>query len=328
MNYYPHHIGDYLKDTAHLTMIEDGAYRRLIDLYYQHEQPLPADKRQIYRLARASSTAERKAIDSVLTEYFVAEPDGWTHSRCEEEIEAAQEKSGDSDARRENERERQRRHRQRRAQLFEALRRHDVVPPYDTSTAELVTLLERYEKTDPERDVTQDVTRDVTANQYPITNNQEPKKEEGDAHANPGGNPDPIAAATAYGTMAKLLRQSGVEVQSGNPEFRAWVDNGLTQDEAVAALESARRSKPAPEPIAWGYLAACLRTNRQKAAAGVPAKGDAQPRKEPVDTWWKSDAGIERKGRELGLFARGNENHQAFKDRIFDEIRKREGKAA
>ena len=67
MNYYPHHIGDYLKDTAHLTMIEDGAYRRLIDLYYLHEQPLPSEKRQVYRLARASSPAEKKAVATLTT---------------------------------------------------------------------------------------------------------------------------------------------------------------------------------------------------------------------------------------------------------------------
>ena len=32
MNYYSHHIGDYLTATAHLTLLEHGAYRRLIDI--------------------------------------------------------------------------------------------------------------------------------------------------------------------------------------------------------------------------------------------------------------------------------------------------------
>lgn len=122
MNHYPHHIGDYLKDTAHLTMIEDGAYRRLIDLYYQHEQPLPADKRQVYRLARAVTPAERKAVDTILSEYFTTAPDGHRHKRCDEEIEQYQALNEDSKEKKENEKERQRRHRQRRKELFAALR--------------------------------------------------------------------------------------------------------------------------------------------------------------------------------------------------------------
>ncbi len=47
MNYYPFHIGDYAKKTRHLSWDEDMAYRRLIDAYYLHEGPLPADKRKI-----------------------------------------------------------------------------------------------------------------------------------------------------------------------------------------------------------------------------------------------------------------------------------------
>jgi len=27
MNYYEHHLGDYVRDTAHLSMLEDGACR-------------------------------------------------------------------------------------------------------------------------------------------------------------------------------------------------------------------------------------------------------------------------------------------------------------
>jgi len=53
MNYYQHHLGDYLRDTAHLSMLEDGAYRRLIDAYYIRERPLPGELREVYRLRPA-----------------------------------------------------------------------------------------------------------------------------------------------------------------------------------------------------------------------------------------------------------------------------------
>lgn len=89
MNFYPHHIGDYAKDTAHLSMVEDGAYRRLIDLYYTRERPIPADMPTAYRLARAHTKVERDAVKTVLQEFFVETEIGFTHTRCEKEIEIA-----------------------------------------------------------------------------------------------------------------------------------------------------------------------------------------------------------------------------------------------
>ena len=52
MNYYPFNVGDYAAHTAHLDMLEDLAYRRMLDLYYRTEQALPSDWRQIARLIR------------------------------------------------------------------------------------------------------------------------------------------------------------------------------------------------------------------------------------------------------------------------------------
>lgn len=86
MNFYPHHIGDYMTATAHLTWLEDAAYRRLLDLYYSREQAIPADLVQACRLVRASSKDERKAVETVLNEFFTASQDGWRHGRCDEEI--------------------------------------------------------------------------------------------------------------------------------------------------------------------------------------------------------------------------------------------------
>lgn len=93
MNYYSHHIGDYARDTAHLTMLEDGAYRRLLDLEYATERPLPLDPRMLYRLVRAISKHDRAAVDTVLAEFFDKGPDGWTQKRCIEEINRARDKS-------------------------------------------------------------------------------------------------------------------------------------------------------------------------------------------------------------------------------------------
>lgn len=93
MNFYPFHIGDYASATQHLTDLEDLAYRRMMDVYYVSERPLPLDRRQLYRLLRANSEAMREAVDVVIAEFFTEGPDGWRHRRCDAEIERARAKS-------------------------------------------------------------------------------------------------------------------------------------------------------------------------------------------------------------------------------------------
>jgi uncharacterized protein YdaU (DUF1376 family) len=89
MNYYEHHLGDFKKDAAHLTMIQEGAYRRLIDLYYIREAPLPSDPDEfIYQLAGAHTKAERVAVDFVIEQFFKFDPTArvYRHKRCDVEI--------------------------------------------------------------------------------------------------------------------------------------------------------------------------------------------------------------------------------------------------
>lgn len=86
MNYYEHHIGDHLKRTVHLTAVEEGVYRRLLDRYYTTEQPLPADVRECCKLARATTKAERDAVRDVLKDFFLLGEDGHHQSRVDEEI--------------------------------------------------------------------------------------------------------------------------------------------------------------------------------------------------------------------------------------------------
>lgn len=86
MNFYEHHLGDYLKDAGHLSMLEHGAYRCLLDAYYIREAPLPADRRSVYKLARATTAAERKAVDYVLGEFFTETSEGYRQQRADNEI--------------------------------------------------------------------------------------------------------------------------------------------------------------------------------------------------------------------------------------------------
>lgn len=213
MNYYEHHLGDYVRDTAHLSMLEDGAYRRLLDAYYIREAPLPLTPRDVHRLTRAQSKQEREAVDTVLREFFVETPEGWRHTRCDREIANYADTIPDREARKENDRERQRRSRERRKLLFEALRGHDIVPAYDTKTSELEALLSRATSRPKSHDVTPPVTRDNTATHTPSPRHQTPREE------NP---PAARVPPTASPRPAKKCPE-GFEV---TPELRRWaVDN-------------------------------------------------------------------------------------------------------
>lgn len=92
MNYYRRHIGDYLRDTAHLSLLEHGIYARLLDVYYTREEALPPLE-QTARLIGARSKDERAALELVLREFFEEVDGRWRQARCEREIEESQRKA-------------------------------------------------------------------------------------------------------------------------------------------------------------------------------------------------------------------------------------------
>ena len=90
MNYYPRHIGDYIKDTSHLSLLEHGIYTRLLDVYYIREGAIPED--QAARLIGARGK-EIKAMKMVLNEYFQLNDGLWSQFRCDAEITKYQSKA-------------------------------------------------------------------------------------------------------------------------------------------------------------------------------------------------------------------------------------------
>lgn len=86
MQYYTFNINDYTGGTAHLDPIEDIAYRRLIDLYYQTEAPITADIRVLAKRLRLREHVEE--IGAVLTEFFWFDEECqvWRNERCEREL--------------------------------------------------------------------------------------------------------------------------------------------------------------------------------------------------------------------------------------------------
>ena len=257
MNYYEHHLGDYDGATAHLTWLEDCAYRRMLCLYYRTESPLPADPKQVCRLVRATSKFERDAVQQVLGEFFVLADDGWRNTRCDEDIAAYHELEPEREAKRENAKERQRRARQRRAELFEALRGHNIVPPYDTTTKALEALLSRVTDAQPVTPAVTPVTSDNTATHthLPPPTSQIEEKTSSSSSAEPTGKPtipcpyrDIVAAYhEALPTLPKVRVFDG-KLWDGRckamRELWGWVLSSRRADET-------RRATNADEAMGW-----------------------------------------------------------------------------
>jgi uncharacterized protein YdaU (DUF1376 family) len=83
MHYYSFHIGDYMSHTRHLSLMEDLAFRRLLDFYYLHEQPIK--QRDIAR--QIGMREHEQDVLTVLNEFFISTDIGFVNPRADKEIE-------------------------------------------------------------------------------------------------------------------------------------------------------------------------------------------------------------------------------------------------
>lgn len=89
MNFYKHYIGDYQRDTGTLSLAEHGAYRLMLDELYATGSPLPNDRKELYRLLRCDSAADRKAVDKVASRFWAETDEGLVNRRALAEIQKA-----------------------------------------------------------------------------------------------------------------------------------------------------------------------------------------------------------------------------------------------
>lgn len=85
MNYYTHHINDYLTATIGLSLEEHGIYILLLQHHYRLE--VGVSTVDAYKLLAASSRKKRAAVDGILNKFFFFEENLWKNTRCVEEIE-------------------------------------------------------------------------------------------------------------------------------------------------------------------------------------------------------------------------------------------------
>ena len=82
MHYFQFNIKSYQSATAHLSNLEDLAYRRLIEHYYDTEQIISNDLSLLSRRLRIGLPE----LESVLREFFTETENGWQNKYCDEVI--------------------------------------------------------------------------------------------------------------------------------------------------------------------------------------------------------------------------------------------------
>lgn len=88
MNYFKFWIGDYQRDTGTLSPLEHGIYVLMLVHYYGTEKPLPFGK-DLYRLLRADTKPERRAVDVISGRYWEINTEGLINRRALLEIHRA-----------------------------------------------------------------------------------------------------------------------------------------------------------------------------------------------------------------------------------------------
>ena len=86
MKWYKFAAVDYQMKTIHLADAEDLAYRRLLDMAYITEKPIPLDTMLVSRRVRI----DQDIVEQVLNEFFEKTEDGFRNRRVEEEVLAYQ----------------------------------------------------------------------------------------------------------------------------------------------------------------------------------------------------------------------------------------------
>lgn len=84
-------IGDWQRDTAHLTASEEGIYLRLLLAIYATGKPIPADR--VGTIARVHTRKERQSLDAILHQFFVFQDGVYENQRASNELTRADERS-------------------------------------------------------------------------------------------------------------------------------------------------------------------------------------------------------------------------------------------
>lgn len=227
-------IGAYLADTMHLTTVQHGAYLLLLMAYWRDRAPLPDDDDHLRTITK-TERAEWKRMRPVLAKFFRVEGGVWWHKRVEKEIEHANGRS---------EKAKEKASKAAEARWEKAGKRSSSNAP---SNAPSIPQAMHKECPTPSPTPKTIGNQSASVDQPPLAD------------------PPPAAADPIHSRaieLTALLRKRGAALQASDPRVRGWAENGVTDAQALTALDTAqeRRAEQAnPQPINAGYLDAILR---------------------------------------------------------------------
>lgn len=234
MNYWPRWINAIRKRTAELSLIEMGAYDRLLDHYYAEEKPLPGDPERCYRLAGAVTKAEQEAVRYVLQKFFVLKGDAHHNERADDELSVGQKK-------------------------IEAAQSNGKRGGRPKGSQKKPT-----NKPDGFSEETHDETSPSPSLGGVEPNGSTPPASGGDCFGEyiPPEGFDAALPGIRYGEVAGAIRRAGLAaLDPGYPLFRALVDAGATAPEFLAFVDEALTKD---QPFKW--LIGAVSGERKRAA--------------------------------------------------------------
>lgn len=221
MNFYKHYIGDFQRDTGHLSLTERGAYLCLIHHYYATEKPLPNDLDALCRIAGAVTKIDRAAV-KVAIGFFEPVASGLMHARIEAELEKAGEISNTNRA------IALAREEKRRAEKA-ARMKHEQ----STNRAQSVPRTEHEQSTKPEPDTRHQVNPEAIASGVDST-----VVEPEDKTRLPPGPDDELSPTARVCLGLKAMGYS--DTSPHDPKLAALIDAGMTPEEILSAGQSGK----------------------------------------------------------------------------------------
>lgn len=253
MNFYKHYIGDFQRDTGHLSLTERGAYLALIHHYYATETPLPTEHAALCRIAGAFTKAERDAVKRVAGFFEVREGQLW-HKRIEAELEKQADRCDKNRAIALN--------REARKRAAEHSRAGNG-PTTKTPPEDHVSCNESSTNRDP----------NVASSSHENSTIPYPQPEpvsigiptlvakDRDSLSPPAREEGEKPIGTPAGHACKLLKAEGItDCNPGHPTLIALLDAGVTADELIGAAQTARKAS-----AGFAYVLKVVANNRKRA---------------------------------------------------------------
>lgn len=248
-SWMPLYVADYLADTLHLTRDEHGAYFLLMMAYWRNGGPLLDDDKRLASIAKASPK-EWKDLRPAMEEFFTVADGVWTHKRIDQEHE--------------------------KAAGFIAKQKANGAKGGRPSKTQSKN---QNKPMGFDRD-----TPNESPSPSPIPNPLNPNIAAASTVPIVGSGSENLAAAAdavnvRATELAVLLYRRGAQLQSSDPRVREWAETGVTDAQALTALETAqkrRSEKGSAQAINAGYLHTLIMAGREQ-SAGKPSPHSIPP---------------------------------------------------